>query len=122
MKSDTRAKKLAEIWKQLTWLESQVKGPYLAGDRITHADMTWFPTAIFMEFMLPRVYEWPEIFHETDNFPKLTAWHAKCMENPIFARIRGEIWDFWVGKEEAGQFKSIIEVVRADTEFKWKYP
>lgn len=122
MKLDTRAKKLAEIWKQLTWLESQVKGPYLAGDRITHADMTWFPTAIFMEFMLPRVYEWPEIFHETDNFPKLTTWHAKCMKNPIFARIRGEIWDFWVGKEEAGQFKSIIEVVRADTEFKWKYP
>jgi len=73
-----------------------VKGPYLAGDRITHADMTWFPTAIFMEFMLPRVYEWPQVFHETECFPKLTAWHAKCMENPHFAKVRQEIWEFWV--------------------------
>ena len=75
MKLETRAKKLAEIWKQLNWLEEQCKGPYLAGDRITHADLTWFPTTIFMEFMLPRVYDWPEIFHETDSFPKLTKWH-----------------------------------------------
>ena len=45
----TRAAKLAEIWKQLSWLEAQVAasgpGPYLLGDdQLTLADLTWFPT------------------------------------------------------------------------------
>jgi len=88
MDLDTRSKKLAEIWKQLNWLEDQCKGPYLAGDKITHADMTWFPTAIFMEFLLPRVFDWPAVFHETEVFPNLTKWHAKCNENPHFAKVR----------------------------------
>jgi hypothetical protein len=50
--------------------------------------MTWFPTSIFMEFMLPRVFQWPEIFHEEELLPKLTAWHASCKENPHFAKVR----------------------------------
>ena len=72
----SRGSKLAEIWKQLTWLEDQISedGPFMAGDEISHADLTWFPTAIFMEFMLPRVFDWPKIFHEKENFPKLTKW------------------------------------------------
>ena len=75
MDPKTRAAKIAEIWKQLTWLEDQVQGPYLAGDEITHADITWYPTTIFMEFMLPKAFGWPQIFHETEHFPKLTKWH-----------------------------------------------
>jgi hypothetical protein len=46
----------------------------MAGDRITHADLTWFPTTIFMEFMLPRVFGWDNLFNETETFPKITAW------------------------------------------------
>ena len=74
MDNYSRAAKLAEIWKQLTWLEEQCRGKYLAGDHLSHADLTWFPTAVFMEFMLPRVFDWPTIFHERKHFPKLTAW------------------------------------------------
>lgn len=72
----SRGSKLAEIWKQLSWLEDQISedGPFMAGEDISHADLTWFPTAIFMEFMLPRVFDWPKIFHETEHFPKLTKW------------------------------------------------
>merc|ERR1712107_496960 len=43
----TRALKFAEIWKQLTWLNANIVGPYLVGDNITLADLTWFPTTIF---------------------------------------------------------------------------
>jgi len=102
MDTPTRAAKMAELFKQLTWLESQVKGPYLAGDEITHADCTWFPTCIFMEFMLPRVFGWAPIFYETETFPKITAWFQKCLENEHFADVRNEIYSVWIEKEKEG--------------------
>jgi len=121
MDKPTRASKLAEIWKQLTWLEENTVGPYLAGPRITLADMTWYPTTIFMEFMLPRVFGWPQVFHETEHFPKLTSWFAELGKNSIFTDCRQEIWDYWVEKEKEGQFESIKgELV--DTAYKWVYP
>ena len=52
----TRAAKLGELWRQLCWLEAHAgDGPHLCGAQLTLADFTWFPTATFMEFMLPRV-------------------------------------------------------------------
>jgi glutathione S-transferase len=47
MDAKTRAAKLAELHQQLTWLEGQAKLPYLAGDRMSHADLTWWPTIVF---------------------------------------------------------------------------
>lgn len=43
----TRADKIAEIWKQLSWLEARVAaagaGPFLLGDsQLTLADLTWY--------------------------------------------------------------------------------
>lgn len=43
----TRAAKIAEIWRHLCWLEGELGksgGPFLAGERLTHADMTWWGT------------------------------------------------------------------------------
>lgn len=117
----TRAAKLAEIWKQLRWLEESAVGPYLAGADVTTADMTWFPTSIFMEFMLPRVFGWPEVFREREHFPKLAAWHTKLRSDPIFDEVRRDIWDFWVLKETEGQFESIKGEL-SDANFKWAYP
>lgn len=71
----------------------------MAGDRVTHADMTWFPTAIFMEFMLPRGFDWSPVFHETKTFPKLTAWFQHCKKDPAFAKVHEDIFGFWVLKE-----------------------
>jgi glutathione S-transferase len=122
MDHKTRAAKLAEIWKQLSWLETQIKSPYMAGDRITHADMTWFPTTIFMEFLLPRNFSWPEVFHESEHFPRLTAWWSKCMESDIFQAVRKDIFDFWEKKEKDGEFEAIRGVVKEVTELKWTYP
>lgn len=121
MDRPTRAAKLAEIWKQLTWLEEHVKGPYMAGEELSVADMTWYPTCIFMEFMLPKVFSWPEVFREAEHFPKLSAWFSRLSEDPVFASTRQEIWDFWVQKEAEGQFDSIRNEL-FDPGFKWKYP
>lgn len=120
MNRPKRAAKLAEIWKQLNWLEDTCKGPYLAGSKVTNADFTWYPTTIFMEFMLPRVFQWPEIFKDTACFPKLVAWHQNCTADPMFAQVRQEIWDFWEVKETEGQFESIKGELE-DKSFKWNY-
>lgn len=68
----TRAAKIAEIWKQLAWLEDQLArggGPYLAGAALTHADMTWHPTCVFFEYMLPSVFGWPESLFSIPPLP-----------------------------------------------------
>ena len=115
---------MAEIYKQLSWLEENCcpTGSYLAGEKLTHADLTWFPTTVFMEFMLPRVLGWSEVFHEKENFPKLTAWNALLRQNPVFQKVHAEIWDFWVQKEKEGQFDSIRQEVQEATDHKWVYP
>jgi len=128
MKRDRRAKKLMEMFRQLTWLEANISddGPYMMGEQLTLADMTWFPTSIFMEYMLPRVYGWPDIFSVPEaGFPKLCRWHATCKKIASFAECRKAIWDFWVVKDEAGQFKPIIQEVadsKADgDDYKWDF-
>merc|ERR1719230_1236425 len=95
----TRAAKLGEIWRQLNWLEGEAAaapgGPHLLGTQLTLADLTWFPTAAFMEFMLPRVFGWPKLFdpHATapapTPFPALAAWYTALRETyPAFAAVR----------------------------------
>mmetsp|Transcript_13853 Transcript_13853/g.25441 ORF Transcript_13853/g.25441 Transcript_13853/m.25441 type:complete len:276 (+) Transcript_13853:35-862(+) len=123
MDRSTRAAKLAEIWKQLSWLESEIDAtPYMAGERLSHADLTWFPTCVFMEYMLPRVFSWPQIFHEKEHFPKLCRWFEGLRnEQPLFAAVHADIWNFWVMKDGDGQFDSIKDEIK-DPNFKWVYP
>ena len=117
-----RASKLKEMWSQLVWLENSIQGEYLVGNEITHADLTWFPTAVFMEYLLPRVFGWECVFRESPkSFPKLHHWFHKCEENPHFARVREDIWQHWLAKNEEGQFDSIREET-TDQTFKWVYP
>ncbi len=60
----TRAAKIGEIWRQLNWLEAEVAkqqaagggGPYMLGQQLTLADLTWFPTCVFMEYLLPKFF------------------------------------------------------------------
>eukprot|EP00931_Biecheleriopsis_adriatica_P090863 TRINITY_DN64782_c0_g1_i1.p1 TRINITY_DN64782_c0_g1~~TRINITY_DN64782_c0_g1_i1.p1 ORF type:complete len:280 (-),score=57.47 TRINITY_DN64782_c0_g1_i1:107-946(-) len=124
MDLQTRAAKLAEIWKQLTWLNEHLVGPYLVGPEVTLADFTWFPTTIFMEFMLPRVFGWPDIFRESSGpFPNIACWWMKLSEEPSFKTVRQQIYDYWEDLEGQGQFKPIQEEIAADSSgLKFKYP
>ena len=117
----TRAAKLAEIHKQLTWLEEEARLPYLAGDSLSHADLTWFPTAVFMELLLPWVFNWSAVFQEGVFFSKLTRWFTKCMENECFALTREEIRGTLLDQAERGRFSAVKEEVQRHPEFKWKY-
>ena len=41
-----------------------------------------FPTFVFMEFMLPRVFGWPDIFRPetaSNPFPSLARWYPLCL-------------------------------------------
>lgn len=66
----TRAAKIAEIWRQLCWLEGELGrngGPFLAGERVTHADMTWWGAGQLAGSMrrfhdASRVAEWHHPF------------------------------------------------------------
>eukprot|EP00416_Gambierdiscus_australes_P019441 CAMPEP_0171060630 /NCGR_PEP_ID=MMETSP0766_2-20121228/3953_1 /TAXON_ID=439317 /ORGANISM="Gambierdiscus australes, Strain CAWD 149" /LENGTH=332 /DNA_ID=CAMNT_0011516231 /DNA_START=87 /DNA_END=1085 /DNA_ORIENTATION=- len=120
----TRAAKLAEIWKQLAWLNGEIIGPYLVGDEITLADLTWFPTTIFMEFMLPRVFRWPNMFRELEGpFPSIAKWWTRLSEEPAFKKVRQDIYEYWEEMEEQGQFKPILEEMANDTSgLKFQYP
>ena len=127
----TRAAKVAEIWKQLNWLEGYAEpgDSYLCGAELTLADFTWFPTAVFMEYMLPRVFGWPQIFappvdENPHIFPKMAAWFGKCKAVPAFAEVHREIWAFWEGKEAEGQFQHISEELASPEAegLKFKFP
>lgn len=117
----TRAAKLAEIYKQLHWMESQIRLPYMAGDRICHADLTWFPTCVFMELLLPYVFGWSQIFHETLHFPKWTQWFTKCLENTHFESVYHEIHGTLVGHQRDGRFDLVKGIPQQHPEFHWKY-
>jgi glutathione S-transferase len=118
-----RADKIAEIWKQMKWMNENTVGPYLCGDSLTLADMTWFPTTIFMEFMLPRVFGWPDIFRDGQTFPAISSWWLKISEEPAFKLVREQIYTYWEAMEAKGQFKFIIDEIAADKDgLKFKYP
>lgn len=126
MDAETRAAKLAELFKQLTWLEEHCSGEtYLVPgfDTVTLADMTWFPTCVFMEFMLPRVIGWHPPF-EVDSptpFKKLAKWYTGLKAQEAFASCHKEIWDYWVEMEKKGQFKPIQAEIAARSDLKFVY-
>jgi len=127
MDPKTRAAKVAEIWKQLSWLEASAGSPFLVPnyDKPTFADITWFPTCVFMEYMLPRVFDWPDIFDasiENAPFPKIAKWYTSLKSIPEFASTHKDIWDYWVELDIAGQFEPIRkEVKENESSLKFKY-
>lgn len=135
MSHETRAAKLAEIWRQLHWLEDQAStaeaeaagGPHLLGAELTLADLTWFPTCVFMEFMLPRVFQWPALFDAAAGgdtpFPALAAWYTRLRAAPVFADTHADIWEYWERMEAAGQFAPIAAAMRdpANAALKFTY-
>ena len=116
-----RASKLKEIYERLCWLEENIRSDYMVGNRITHADITWYPTCIFMEILLPYVFGWSPIFHENDHFPRLTRWFQKCTSNEHFASVRNDIYGVLKMQQQNGRFDSVRKVAHEHPDMKWKY-
>ena len=111
------------VGQALGWLEeNKVEGPCLCGADLTLADLTWMPTCVFMEFLLPRVFGWADPFGDASPFPRLAAWYRGLLERPAFAETRSEIWNYWVDMEKKGQFEPIVAEITAAPERKWTYP
>lgn len=127
MSIEARAAKLAELWKQLTWLDNFMVGnPFLAGDHLTLADLTWYPTCVFMEYLLPRVFDWPQIFiadADATPIPRLAQWYYACHDaDPAFLATRDDILRYWKERDDEGQFDPIRHEVASRPDFKWHYP
>lgn len=116
-----RASKLKEIYERLCWMEENIRSEYMVGDRITHADITWYPTCIFMEILLPYVFDWATIFHEKEHFPRLTRWFETCTNNEHFASIRDDISGVLKKQQRDGRFDNVRKVARDNPDLKWKY-
>lgn len=122
----SRSKKIAELWNQLEWLESyldcDVQGG-LVGGKLSLADFTWFPTTAYLEFILPRVFGWPNVFQfgSEHELPKFSKWWKSLVEIDSFAAVRDEILTFLEEKYMQGQFDSILREV-ADDSYAWTYP
>ena len=125
MDRPTRAKKIQELWHQLQTLEDLMdyENAYLIGSKLSLADFTWFPTTIFMEFMLPRVFQWPNLFHDEHQqyLPKFTRWWQFLLEQEQFALVHQEIFEYWQEQWENGQFDPIHPEVQ-DCHYQWSFP
>ena len=118
---NVRALKLKEIYERLTWLETTIRLPFMAGERITHADITWFPTCVFMEILLPYVFDWTPLFHENDKFSRLSRWYNHCCANEHFASVRDDISSVLIQQKKDGRFDGVREVVKSNPDLRWKH-
>jgi glutathione S-transferase len=79
MPADARASGIAAIHEALETLERACTGPYLCGESITTADIAAFPHFVFMSFMLPRFFAWPDVFA---GRTKLERWWSLIQKQP----------------------------------------
>ena len=115
-----RREALNELLKQLQVLEDMVApkatdtGPFLAGGtEPTLADCTVFPTALFIEYMLPK------FGFSADEFfgPTVGAWFYGAMGegNPVAQRVRGEIVGALEKWDARGRWDTIAGAGKRDT-------
>jgi hypothetical protein len=102
--SSTRAKKIQELWGTAQINDNMIGDKYLLGNtQLTLADLTCYPGTINMEFILPRVFGWPQDLFTT-QVPKLAKWWAHLTSLPVFAAMRQSILDTWISAWDAGNF------------------
>jgi glutathione S-transferase len=116
----SRAGKLAELNKQLDVIEGLLVGPFAAGEQLTLADFTMFPTlGVFFPVMLPLVFGWRNPMDD-DARPRLKGWFQKVGALPAAERVRAEISEALASWESSGRFTPIMEQVAANPELQWK--
>jgi glutathione S-transferase len=128
MNVKTRAAKIAELYNQLCWLDkTSTCAPFLVGryNRITHADLTWFPTMVMIQFLVPKSIGWPHDFLAR-KFPKLSQWYAHCTSlnnqyHTQFAKVRDDIMEENQEEYDNGWLKGVKEDVESHPEYKWNY-
>ena len=67
------AKNIERIAFQLDLLNKLVKGPYVSGDQMGLADAALFPTLTFVQFILPQLSGWKDIFEQRKQLGPILA-------------------------------------------------
>lgn len=57
----------------------------LPGDKPSIADASIFPHFVFITYMLPRFFGWPDVF---SGRPRLAEWWAAVQRDPLAAKVR----------------------------------
>ena len=94
----------------------------LLATALTLADLTWMPTCVFMEFLLPRVFGWADPFGDASPFPRLAAWYQGLLSGRPSRRRGPKFGIRRVEMEKKGQFEPIVAEITAAPERKWTYP
>lgn len=120
--AEARALKFAELWKQCGVIESLLVGPYAAGEALTEADFTLWPTiSCFLPFILPK-FGWVNVLEDEARFPKMKAWHAAVGALPAAQRVKEEVMGGLKQWEAAGRFEPIVEQMAGRPDLKSKFP
>lgn len=84
-----------DLKKQLDELERlmDASGPWAAGQDLTFADLSMFPTYIFISEMAPISLGWSDMF---ETRPKSRAWFRECERNVTFSTVAKDIRE-WIG-------------------------
>lgn len=102
----TRKDALDEITKQLNVIEDLLgdsSSTYLCGDEISLADATLFPTAIFIDHMLPKFDIMPALP------PKLATWYNRLKtEDPACRKVFAEVMGGLQAWEERNRWDDIL--------------
>lgn len=97
---------IAEILRQLEVIEDLVvvdEGMYLCGAEVSLADATVFPTAVFLDYMLPKFDV------ATPLPPKLRQWFdTLTQQDADFARVRAEITEALRGWDGNRRWDTIL--------------
>lgn len=116
MSTEARAVKVEEIWKQLSWLEDNMRGPYLAGVAITLADISWFPTCTMVATLSEAIVGWPAW-----GGPRTREWYNLMLQHPAAQDAQTEVAGFWGGLVDSGYFDGLKAEILADDKHQWVY-
>lgn len=110
--AEERFAELCQLTKMLDILENYCKGPFMCGPEMTYADTAIFPTLVFMNYILPKHFDWKSIFTLR---PGLEAWWGEMKSNSDVERVAKEVegglqkWDDGNRWEDKGITKQIKE-------------
>ena len=122
---EMRVAKLNDLWKQLDVLESMflVGSGHFVGN-MSLADLTVFPSMVYMEYYLVKVFDWSidgDVFFKR---PKLKNWYySQCCRLQAFLKVKEEILVALAASENV---QDAIVAIKADIvseegiAYKWK--
>eukprot|EP00741_Cyanophora_paradoxa_P017301 tig00020961_g16711.t1 len=117
MPAEKREESFAAIETYLDQIEACVGGTrFLAGDRLTTADLALYPTFVYYHFILFRYWGWTEE-RLLGARPKLRAWWAAVNEDPVVQRVRGEMEKGLTNWADAGRLLDLEKALKETGKF-----